>query len=779
MPIFEFDFPEDEPGSFEGGSGSSYSDERAVEGIGEVKPLRGDTLTHSDLTKILVEELGMSGERARSRGKTINERLKDAVEYAKENGYDLAVTYRKEKPSKRPAKPPARITPSTKKPPKAKTSKPTQQSIPLTEGLKPSTTKRKQYFDKRQENRDVRAIESGRAKLTPEDTEFFDPRVFSKEEIPESMGRGFVITDSMGGALGPPRKPPAPPSGSSSPGDGEDDFDDQFLPGPDEQPSSAADVQAALDPDREKKIRAEQDAVLADAKKRFDRAAKKKRAEAAREFQQRRKRIYAESQRASAEISSSSSAATSGRIVRRLASFGIGRNLGGSGQLFAALMEYAVFRPEEEQTQQGIAAERDKIEKQKADRLRQLEDDIFNLKMQSEEQKEMLEDAVTKARRGLRGTQSIQERDEVLNQLDEDLKRIPTGQTGSPAGRGRGGPGGGSPPPGSSSSGSSGGSSSRGLIGPINTGVNPPGGGGRGGSGGTGGPGPGPGGRGFSFGPIGTTGLILGTLGLTEVIKVLRETEEKIVQSVGKILTIDPLTQSGIAPTLDTAGSAIKGGSRVAGGLTGAAVGTLLLPGLGTALGAAIGASAGGFVDPIVEAVKVGNNLLEQFTRNSLDADTLAENANQQIATFLAKLEADESVSDQTVAFSQAQGRLTRAIIGFQESVVSEFGDAFAQIISLLSILVDVGSAAVSVTGDGMKALVAMLPPQMQFIINGLISGLDTLTDIYSALKDVEDVSPIANELGDFFGTQQQFQVKTGRKTSTRFGTNIGNFIGP
>jgi hypothetical protein len=658
-------------------------------------------------------------------------------------------------------------------------STPTQQEIPLTESkvLKPSTVKRKGRYDSREERRAIKAEGSGR--MSDADTSFdfganvsssrvtttYDPKAGQKKswetpfvsseadamsslkDIEEGIQKtiNFDQVREPGEAMDlnspppPPRKPPAPPAG----GDPGDPDNDPFKNYETDQPADKIDPNQ----DMEARERRDLEALLSDEKKRILRERAKYRTQQSYEFRKRRKELRSQYKEATQQIAESERTTASDRIIRRLAAFGIGRNLGGSGQLFAGAMEYAVFRPEEEKSRDTFRSKQQEAARNYQTGINLLEDDAFRTSMNVGDYNQQLDDMILSAQRGMKNAPDNAERKKVLDSFLEKIKDEP--KLAAMLGMSGGGSGGG--------------------------GISSPGGGGAGGK-----P-PGPLAGMFNT-PEKVTTAMLATTGIVEAITRIRDAAMQQVQAFGSMVNINPLTQSAIPGVSNFVGGGISATSRVAGAGAGAAVGGALGAGggpLGMLIGAAVGASVGGLVDPVVEAIKQGNALMENFTRNSMDFGTIGVSAQEEIATLLRKIEADFAVSAETMEFAEAQGELQRALIGLQEAFIKEFGPYLADSVKALTAIIEILSSVMGFASEIGNNLLTFLPGGLGQLWTILKTIVQILADIGDKMPDPNNDPALAQEIASFFSTQGQFQgtFQKNGKPFTRFGTNI--FAGP
>lgn len=186
------------------------------------------------------------------------------------------------------------------------------------------------------------------------------------EELKELEDRAGAAEASSSSTVQPPSSgsggtPPKPPTTFDDPG-GEDDeeFEKVIKKTPAELKREKAKLAARQK--REAKATIRQQRSELELQKKAD----------ARDLRQRRlfekleqKKLYDDIQ---TEMSTQERATSSDRIIRRLGAFGIARAIGGSGQLFASLVELAVFQPEEAAYREQQEEIQKRIEQEKFDK---------------------------------------------------------------------------------------------------------------------------------------------------------------------------------------------------------------------------------------------------------------------------------------------------------------------------------------------------------------------------------------------------------------------------
>ena len=172
-------------------------------------------------------------------------------------------------------------------------------------------------------------------------------------------------------------------------------------------------------------------------------------------------------------------------------------------------------------------------------------------------------------------------------------------------------------------------------------------------------------------------------------------------------------------------------------------------------------------------AITVGNDLLEKVASNSIDATTITEKANQDVATLLKKIDSDLSVGRETAEFVKAQGEVTRAIIELQEALIRELGPAISEILKALATLINWTANVIPYLIDAIDAYLStnVLTGPLYFILKSIVSLLGDIADNTSD-DDVFGNANLEQSIMDFFGGQSQF-------AGSGFAQNVSNFINP
>lgn len=577
--------------------------------------------------------------------------------------------------------------------------------------------------------------------LTPEQIEEFNS-LYGDVEDPFGDGPSTESGD-------PPKPPTVPPTTF--------DFGDED----DGEEAGREDLKKERDQLLKKQINKE----FADLKKsQADKAAKEKLL-ISEEFKQRKEKIRSDVKEAKAGIAKSKEDETSDRIVRRLSAFQIGRSMGGSGSLFAALSEKFLFRPAEKQQADEIQSQQDFIDSKSGEDLAALNEDILSEKFRSADEKAKKDRLFRDTKFELDNAKTPEQKREILDSLTKQLNASSSpSRTGGSAGGVGGGIGG---------TGGTGGTG--GPRGGVGGGV----GAGVGGTGGPGGRTPGPTGPG-GIGPKATT---LGTITktflnaattLSAFVGAVEFAKEAVTQ-YGNVLSSDQTSPSSAAPVgaaTALAQKSISIGAPLAGGaigsLVGGAIGTLGGGPLGAVIGSVVGASFSKAVEPVTSAINVGNSLLERTTEQSLGPATIMERTQQQIASLFKKIENDFKLDAITAEFAEARGELGRAIQDLQADFIQRFGPLLTQIVEFLTVVVN----AIPGTIENSKKAVATMSLLKDLMAGGLIfkfneikeklefirTGVDRTADNTEKEKEDTGLPDLQASLNSFFGTQDQFR---------------------
>lgn len=575
--------------------------------------------------------------------------------------------------------------------------------------------------------------------LTPEQIEEFNS-LYGDMEDPFGDGPSTESGD-------PPKPPTVPPTTF--------DFGDED----DGEEAGREDLKKERDQLLKKQINKE----FADLKKsQADKAAKEKLL-ISEEFKQRKEKIRSDVKEAKAGIAKSKEDETSDRIVRRLSAFQIGRSMGGSGSLFAALSEKFLFRPAEKQQADEIQSQQDFIDSKSGEDLAKLNEDILSEKFRSADEKAKKDRLFRDTKFELDNAKTPEQKREILDSLTKQLNASSSpSRTGGSAGGVGGGIGG------TGGTGGTGGPRG-GVGGGVGAGV-----GGTGGPGGPRGPGgrtPGPTGPG-GMGPTGTTlGTITKTFlntatSLAAFVGAVDFAKEAVTQ-YGNVLNSDQTSPSSAAPVgaaTALAQKSISIGAPIAGG----AIGALAGGPLGAVIGSAIGAGFSKAIEPVISAINVGNSLLERTTEQSLGPATIMERTQQQIASLFKKIENDFKLDAITAEFAQARGELGRAIQDLQADFIQRFGPLLTQLVEFLTIIVNAIPQSMEITKRSMAAMDLVKDVMTGRIITDansikerldlILNGVDRTADNTEKENEDTGLPELQASLDSFFGTQDQFR---------------------
>lgn len=472
-------------------------------------------------------------------------------------------------------------------------------------------------------------------------------------------------------------------------------------------------------------------------KNQADKAAKEKLL-IAEEFKARRDKIRSDAKEAQASIAKSKEDETSDRIVRRLSSFQIGRAMGGSGSLFAALSEKFLFNPAEKKQAQELEAQKEFVESRSAEDLSALNEDILSEKFRSAEEKSKRDKLFRDSKFELDQAKTPEEKRKILERLASQF----SGPSGSPQYFGPGGP-----PSGTGRSGGMGGA-----------------GGGRG----PGGAGPtGPGGsipKGTSLQTISKT-FLNAAAGLTAFVGAVDFAKEAVTQ-YGNLLTSDqtsPSSSAAVGAATALTQKSVSIGAPIAGG----AIGALAGGPLGAVVGSVVGAGLAKAVEPVISAINVGNTLLERTTEASLGPATIMERTQQQVASLFKKIENDFKLDAITAEFAQARGELGRAIQDLQADFIQRFGPLLTQIVEFLTIIINAipesieatkkSMAAITLINDLMSGKLAFKFDEVKEKLDFIINGVDRTADNTEKERE-EELVDLQSAITSFFETQDQFR---------------------
>lgn len=473
-----------------------------------------------------------------------------------------------------------------------------------------------------------------------------------------------------------------------------------------------------------------------------------------------RESITEQARTAKSEIKDSFDRGESDRLIRRLATFGIGRAVGIDGALVTALAEILVFQPEiskAESDMDSLLKEQDRIA---AERMQELERSKVATTERRTVQSLDISEVVDDARERIANNEPVD-----LAEVEEQIRRILTrgvvdpgtgvpdpltGQQSGPAtevfpetseyktpaepgstpqGAANLGPGSrpnaqaqsnGPIPPSGAGGGSFGGS---GAVPPTGGMGTPPPLGPRG-PGGTVPPPPGGGGGGFgafNAAIAGTTGqLLIATAGLTALVEGSKIATESLT-NIGKLV----LNEKDVAGATRMAGDQLETVSTVAGAAIGSAFGPA-----GGVIGGIVGKAIGMvIVDPIVETIATGMGVIESVADKSIAPETVNARVNEDIAIMLKRLEQGNELDQESAAYIEARTKFTDAVMDLKTNViqlidgpVSLITEQLAQTISVMATLTGLLNGEPPSLTQIKDLLAQFLPPV--WLANKLLSNI-------------------------------------------------------
>lgn len=466
----------------------------------------------------------------------------------------------------------------------------------------------------------------------------------------------------------------------------------------------------------------------------------------------------------------------SDRLIRRLATFGIGRAVGIDGGIITALAEILLFQPEISKAEKEIDSLTKQVDRSAKEEFQELERSklatserrlvqsldiqelIENTKMQAAINKEPVDVDALEAQiqeilaRGVvdPGTgipepltgQKPGPATEVFPQTNEYTTPAESGSAAQPSGTPVSGP-----PP---SSGGSGGS-----IPPVSSfggfggGFGGSGGGQSGGTGGTGG-------SGGSGGLIPamtstTTGLLQLTVALTALTGASKVVTEGFA-TVGRIMENPQDPQI----ALQAGGATTKAGTTGIAGVAGliASGGNPLGALAGVVVGKAIGAV---IVDPIVEAINVGMGAISSVANESLAPQTVQAKVNENINLLIRKIESGILLDDITSEFVEARTDLTNSLLDLKNAFIQTIGPSVITIVEALTgILNTINSirdfASQNVLPEGAMSVFNFFQefPTVFHYIRDLLSSIVFNTE-ETAKNTNKNGSNVVQSINDFF----------------------------
>jgi hypothetical protein len=485
----------------------------------------------------------------------------------------------------------------------------------------------------------------------------------------------------------------------------------------------------------------------------------------------------------------------SDRLIRRLATFGIGRAVGIDGGIITALAEILLFQPEISKAEKEIDSLTKQVDRSAKEEFQELERSklatserrlvqsldiqelIENTKMQAAIDKEPVDVDALEAQiqeilaRGVVDPGSgIPEpltgqkpgpATEVFPQTSEYTTPAESGSTAQPSGTPVSGP-----PP---SSGGSGGS-----IPPVSSfggfggGFGGSGGGQAGGTGGTGGSG-GPGGI-IPAMTSTTTGLLQLTVALTALTGASKVVTEGF-STIGRMMENPQDPQI----ALQAGGATTKAGTTGIAGLTG-----LIARGgnpsgalAGVVVGKAIGAV---IVDPIVEAINVGMGAISSVAKESIASQTVQAKAEENVNLLIKRMEQAQTLDPITADFVEARSELANAILELKTAFIAAFGENISAVVDLLTNMIELLTKLVSVFSMSEVNGSVMMSNPITGGIYLLSKVVESLSDISSntnetARNTTKNASNIVQSINDFFmgqlSPEESLQGSFGASNST------------
>ena len=598
----------------------------------------------------------------------------------------------------------------------------------------------------------------------------------------EQEENDYTATATPSNAI-PPQEPPEDPPETLVPDFGDDDDD----LGPDELDPDAIDE---LVSQSRRTRRRQQSNDFANIRRGRTRDNRRRNRAASRSVKDRRASIRNDAAAQRRNIDEGAASDASDRIIRRLSAFGAARSIGMSGQMVAALAEMFVFQPEEQAAAASIESQRAAISEDMNRKLDALEQELADNAFNQMDDQEEIEDIINEANARFQASNNLDERDDIIEETRQRVEAISqraeqnTQATSSTTNTGSNNvnPSNVTPPPvvnppsppstsSSASSSSAGGIAS--SAGNVAAAVATRGASSSGSAassagrstGTTGGKTP----QGdFEKGLNSTTKSLLAVNVALEGMAIVSGAATEHIKRMGAFLVQDPTQGPGAA-------NAAVGATLQSGGKAASLGGTLVGAGIGFAAGGPLGALAGGALGkgtadavtgPIVEAIMVGNELMASFANQSLGAETLGANVEQEILTTLKQMEAGFEVDDITSAFVEEQGELNRAIVDMKTTLIKVFGDDLSQIVRIITGLLKMSESGV----EKLDALITLIFPMKDILLSWAAQWINFATqeasdieEIRRALEDAEGENlQFGEELRNFFNTNQQFQNQHG-----------------
>jgi hypothetical protein len=177
-----------------------------------------------------------------------------------------------------------------------------------------------------------------------------------------------------------------------------------------------------------------------------------------------------------------------------------------------------------------------------------------------------------------------------------------------------------------------------------------------------------------------TSSLLAVTVGLTALAKASQIATEG-VKSVGELVQDEKNVGKAIGMVGSTASAATTGVATAVGAMFGP-VGALA----GLVVGKALGSTV---IKPITEAITVGFDVVASAADKSLGPGTIGARVNEDITLLLARLEQSMALDDITADYVEARTDFALAVMDLKTSIIKIIGPAAADIVDLLTTVVD------------------------------------------------------------------------------------------
>ncbi len=425
-------------------------------------------------------------------------------------------------------------------------------------------------------------------------------------------------------------------------------------------------------------------------------------------LQRRREReaITEDARNAKSEIQDRYDRGDADRLVRRLATFGIGRAVGIDGGLITALAEIMIFQPEINKAEAEVAALLKNADRVAAERMQELERSKTATTERRQIQSIDVAETIDDARQRVAMGEDV-DMGEVEDRIGSILNRgvvdpgtgIPTPRTGQQAGPGAsvfpttsqftapaqsgaagtppppfvGGAGGMNPPrpPGGSP-----GANFGGFGGPPGRGGSPPPG--------MAGGGAGPGGLAMT-----TSSLLMLTVALTAAAKASQIAADGF-KSIGELVQDEKNIGKAVSMAGSSASAVTTGIATGAGFLSGGPAGALA----GLVFGKAIGTV---LIGPVTEAISTGFDVLSSAADKSTAPQTINARATENIQLLLTQMEESFKLDDITSEFVSTRTEFAMAVMELKTSLIQFFGPEMMETVKALTTLIKIGESILNV----------------------------------------------------------------------------------